>query len=82
LEGLKIRSSRAIFKSQKWSEANQPAPSTHIFCSLGASNRSFQIFILLKIVQRTYTNALSVDTTPKSPGTRVVIYAPGAYKVS
>jgi hypothetical protein len=49
--------------------------------SLDASNGNFEIEILLKMVQRTYKNTLSVYTTHKSPGTRVVSYAPGAYKV-
>jgi hypothetical protein len=49
-----------------------------VFFSLDASNRYFEIDNLLKIVQRTYNNALGIYTTHKSPGTRVVSYASGA----
>jgi hypothetical protein len=62
-------------------EKGGATPSTTVFFSLDASNTNFEIEILLKIVQRTYNNALSVYTTHKSPGTRIVSYAPGAYKV-
>jgi hypothetical protein len=52
-----------------------------VFFSLDAFKRNFEIDNLLKIVQRTYNNGLGIYTTHKSPGTRVVSYVPGVYKV-
>ena len=58
----------------------QLAPLPHALFSPNASDKIFEIAILLKIV-KTSDNKLGVDTTPKGPRTGVVNFALGAFMV-
>ena len=67
-----------VKRDQRANSSSLPPPPT--LFSPNTSDKSFEIAILLKIVQ-TSDQDFRVDTAPQGPGTGVVNYALGAYMV-
>jgi hypothetical protein len=77
---MEIESSSSLFKHQKISEKTSPlAPPRPFFPN--ASDKNFEIAILLKIFHRSYNKNSGVEITPQGPGADVLSYALGAYMV-